>query len=87
MGLGAFLALVAGAGTGFAVAKRLLSGEDLDERLPGPALQSAAYAQSRLVELREDLAFALREARAERERAKRELMNDFLRRAGRPPLP
>lgn len=87
MALGAVLALVAGAGAGFAVAKRLLADDDLPERLPEPARQKASFARSRLVEVREDAAYAMREARAERERAKRELMNDYLRRAGRPPQP
>ena len=86
MALGAVLALVAGAGAGFAVAKRLLADDDLPEQLPEPARQKAAFVRNRLVEVREDTAYALREARAERERAKRELTNDYLRRTGRPPL-
>lgn len=85
MALGAVLALAAGVGAGFAVAKRLLSDDDLPEKLPEPARDKATLVRSRLVGVREDTAYALREARAERERARRELTNDYLRRTGRPP--
>jgi len=86
MALGAVLALVAGAGAGFAVAKRLLSDDDLPEQIPEPAREKATFVRSQLVSVREDAAYAMREARAERERAKRDLTNDYLRRTGRPPL-
>lgn len=87
MALGAILALAAGAGAGFAVAKRLLSDDELPERLPQPARRKASFVRRRLIDVRDDATHAIREARAERERAKRELMNDYLRRAGRPPRP
>ncbi len=87
MAVMALLGLAAGAGVGFAAAKRLLSSEDLPEQVPAPVRREVNRARWGLRELRDDAAFALREARAERERARRELMNDYLRRAGRPPRP
>ena len=81
------LALVASAAAGFAAAKRLLSPEELPQQIPAPARRQANRARRSLVEVREEAAFAIREARSERERAKHDLMNDYLRRAGRPPRP
>ena len=87
MGIATLLGLAAGAGVGFAAATRLLSSDDLPERVPTPVRREVNRARWGLREVRDDAAFALREARAERARAGRELMNDYLRRAGRPPRP
>jgi hypothetical protein len=83
MRLVTFLLTTSAAAGAFAAARRLIADPTLIERLPGPVQGPATCLRSRLLSVREVVAEGMREGRAERDAAERDLMQEYHRRAKR----
>jgi hypothetical protein len=83
MRLVTFLLTTAAAGAAYAAARRLLDDPALIERLPSPAQGPATGVRARLLAARDVVAEGVREGRAERDAAERELTQEYHRRSHR----
>jgi len=84
MRLVTFLLTTGAAAGAYAAARRLIDDPGLIDRLPAPARCPATKLRAKLIAARETVAEGLREGRAERDAAERELMQEYHRRAQRP---
>lgn len=83
MRLATILLSTSAAAGAYAAARRLIADPGLIERLPGPVQGVATELRTRLLVVRDVLAEGMREGRAERDAAERELTQEYHRRAHR----